>query len=82
MIPPPTKTSANLENELSDKLNAPSVEDQKTKYKEDIEKGIKNRMIVMREVVVRASILSSLSGFSNSFLRRKLHDVLRSSNKR
>jgi hypothetical protein len=75
-------TPANLENELNEKLNAPSMEDQKAKYKRDIEKAINDRMIVMREVVVRTSILSSLSGLSNSFLHRKLHDVLRWSNRR
>lgn len=77
MIPP-----ANLENELNEKLNAPSMEDQKAKYKKDIEKVIKDRIIVMREVVVRTSILSRLSRSSNSFLCRKLLDVLRSINKR
>lgn len=77
MIPP-----ANLENELNEKLNAPSMEDQKAKYKKDIEKVIKDRIIVMREVVVRTSILSRLSRSSNSLLCRKLLDVLRSINKR
>lgn len=49
-------TSANLESELNEKLNAPSMEDQKAKYKKDIEKTVNDRMIVMREVVVRAFI--------------------------
>ena len=77
MIPP-----ANLENELNEKLNAPSMEDQKEKYGRDIEKVINDRMIVMREVVVRPSTFSRLFILSNSFLHRKSHDVSRSTNKR
>ena len=44
---------ANWENELHEKLNAPSIEDQKEKLGKDIEKAISDRMIVMREIVVR-----------------------------
>lgn len=44
---------ANLENELEAKLNAPSLEEQQAKYKKDIEKAINDRMIIMREIVVR-----------------------------
>jgi hypothetical protein len=51
--------SANLESELNEKLNAPSMEDQKAKYGRDIEKTANDRMIVMREVAVRAFIFSS-----------------------
>ena len=58
MAPP-----ANLEDELNEKLNAPSMEDQKAKYKKDIEKVINDRMVVMREVVVRMSVFSRLSRF-------------------
>ena len=75
-------TLANLENELNEKLNAPSMEDQKAKYGRDIEKAINDRIVVMREIVVRTSTLSNLSRFSNSFFHRKLRDVLRLSNKR
>ena len=73
---------ANLENELNEKLNAPSIEDQKVKYGRDIEKAINDRIVVMREIVVRTSTLSNLSRFSNSFFHRNLRDVLRLSNKR
>lgn len=45
---------ANLEHELHEKVNAPSIEDQKEKLGKDIEKAISDRMIVMREIVVRA----------------------------
>ena len=55
-------TSANLESELNEKLNAPSMEDQKAKYRKDIEKTVNDRMIVMREVVVRAFVFSRPSG--------------------
>jgi len=77
MTPP-----ANLENELNEKLDAPSMEDQKAKYKNDIEKVINDRITVMREVVVRMSILPRLSGLPNSFPYRKSPDVLRPINKR
>ena len=58
------------------------MEAQKAKLKKDIEKAINDRMIVMREVVVCASILSRLFRFSNSFPYRKSRDVWRLSNKR
>jgi len=73
---------ANLENELAEKLDAPSMEDQKAKYGKDIEKVINDRIVVTREVVVRTSTLSRLSRSSSLFLHRKSHDVLRSINKR
>lgn len=72
---------ANLENELNDKLDAPSMEDQQAKHKKDIEKAITDRILVMREIVVRTSALN-LSRFSNPFLHRKSRDDLRPSNKR
>jgi len=56
---------ANLESELNEKLNAPSMEDQKAKCGRDLEKAVNDRMIVMREVVVRASALTILSRLSN-----------------
>ena len=77
-----TTGSANLENELNEKLNAPSVENQKTNFGKEIEKTINDRMIVMREVVVRAFIFPNLWRLLNPFLRRKSHDASRSSNKR
>jgi len=76
------RTSANLESELHDKLNAPSMEDQKAKCGRDLEKLVNDRMVVMREVVVRAFVLTSLPRFSNGFLHRKSRDVLRSTTKR
>ena len=54
-------TPANLESELNEKVDAPSMEDQKAKYKKDIEKTISDRMIVMREVVVCTFTFSGLS---------------------
>lgn len=75
-------TSANLESELDEKLNAPSMEDQKAKYKKDIEKAINDRVIVMREVVVRTFAFSRFSRSLNPSLHRKLRDVLRLSSKR
>lgn len=57
--------SANLENELNDKLNAPSMEDQKAKCVSDLEKAVNDRMIVMREVVVRIFTFTNLSNFLN-----------------
>jgi len=75
-------TSANLESELDEKLNAPSMEDQKSKYKKDIEKAISDRVIVMREVVVRISTFSTLSRSLSPSLHRKLRGVLRLSSKR
>lgn len=72
---------ANLENELHEKLNAPSIEDQKEKLGKDIEKAISDRMIVMREIVVRTPT-PRIFRSSNSFLCRKLRDVLRTSSKR
>jgi len=57
--------SANLESELKDKLNAPSMEDQKAKCGRDLEKSVNDRMVVMREVVVRVFVLTNFSRFSN-----------------
>lgn len=65
-------TSANLESELNEKINAPSVEDQKAKCGRDLEKTVNDRMIVMREVVVRIFIFYSLSEFSNSVAPQKI----------
>lgn len=47
---------ANLEDDLKESLNAPSMEDQQVEHKKDIEKTINDRMIIMREVVVCAFI--------------------------
>ena len=59
------RASANLESELNDKLNAPSMEDQKAKCGRDLEKSVNDRMVVMREVVVRVFVLTSFSRFSD-----------------
>ncbi|KAF9651246.1 P-loop containing nucleoside triphosphate hydrolase protein [Thelephora ganbajun] len=50
---------SNLESELNEKINAPSMEDQKAKYKKDIEKTINDRMIVMKGVVKIARCLET-----------------------
>ena len=63
---------ANLESELNEKLNAPSVEDQKAKYKKDIEKTINDRMTIMREVVVRTLTFSVLSESLDSLPPQKI----------
>jgi len=41
------------------------MEDQKAKCERDLEKSVNDRMVVMREVVVRAFILASVPRFSN-----------------
>lgn len=66
------KASANLEIELNDKLNAPSLEDQKAKCGRDLEKSVNDRMVVMREVVVRTFVLTNLSRFSNWISPQKI----------
>jgi hypothetical protein len=60
-----------LETELDKLLNAPSMEAQHAEIGREIEKTITDRMIVMREVVVCASIFRALSKFLNSPLHRK-----------
>lgn len=65
-----------------EELDAPSMEDQQTKHKKDIEKTINDRMVVMREVVVWSFIFCILLNYLNLFLHRKSRGILRSSSRR
>ena len=54
-----TTTTANLEKERKELLNYPSMEVQREEYEKEIERGINDRMVIMRDVVVCGFILLS-----------------------